>query len=68
MIIATRPIQDRRYNTLTASEIAAVYVDDDGAAPDPQHIDIKKYPTDRLGNSTVRINVISQNAMQCKAI
>ena len=62
MIIATRPFQDRRYDNPTASEIAAVYVGDDGAAPDPKHRDIEIYPADRGGNSTVKIKVTSQNA------
>ena len=57
MIIATRPFQDRRYNNPTASEIAAVYVGDDGAAPNPQHRDIEIYPADRGGNNTTKIKV-----------
>ena len=57
MIIATRPFQDRRYNNPTASEIAAVYVGDDGAAPNPQQRDIEIYPADRLGNNTTKIKV-----------
>ena len=35
MIIATRPFQDRRYANPTATEIAAVYVGNDGTAPNP---------------------------------
>ena len=41
MIIATRPFQDRRYATPTATEIAAVYVGHDGAAPNPSDRDLE---------------------------
>eukprot|EP00794_Sanderia_malayensis_P016376 gene16376-biopygen12067 len=35
MIITSRANQDRRYDTLAASEIAAIYSTKDGGAPDP---------------------------------
>eukprot|EP00795_Rhopilema_esculentum_P017895 gene17895-biopygen2704 len=40
MIIAQRPFQDRRYDYPIATEIAAVYVGDEGAPPDPGNRDI----------------------------
>ena len=41
MIIATRPFQDQRYANPTTTEIAAVYVGHDGAAPNPSDRDLE---------------------------
>ena len=41
MIIAKRPFQDRRYANPTTTEIAAVYVGNDGAAPNPADRDLE---------------------------
>ena len=41
MVIAKCPFQDRRYADPTAREIAAVYVGNDGAAPNPSDRDLE---------------------------
>ena len=41
MVIAQRPFQDRRYADPTATEIAAVYGGNDGAAPNPSDRDLE---------------------------
>uniref|UniRef100_UPI00358F89E5 uncharacterized protein n=1 Tax=Myxine glutinosa TaxID=7769 RepID=UPI00358F89E5 len=63
MIIAKRPFQDRRYDDPTTAEIAAVYVGDDGAPPDPANRDLEIYPAgDINANNTVKIKATSPNA------
>ena len=41
MIIAKHPFQDRRNSDPTATEIAALYVGNDGAAPNPSDRDLE---------------------------
>ena len=41
MIIASHPFQDQCYANPTTTEIAAVYVGDDGAAPNPSDRDLE---------------------------
>ena len=60
MIIAQRPFQDRCYDNPTATEIAAVYVGDEGAPPDPANRDIVIYHT--ANNNTTKIKATSPNA------
>ena len=60
MIIAQRPFQDRRYDNPTATEIAAVYVGDEGAPPDTANRDIVIYHT--ANNNTTEIKATSPNA------
>ena len=62
MIIATRPFQDRRYATPTTTEIAAVYVGNDGAAPNPADRDLEVYPAQPNAPNTVQIKATSPNA------
>ena len=57
MIIATRPFQDRRYANPTATEIAAVYVGNDGTAPNPADRDLEVYPAQPNAPHTVKIKV-----------
>ena len=57
MIIATRPFQDRRYANPTTTEIAAVYVGHDGAAPNPADRDLEVYPAQPNAPNTVKIKV-----------
>ena len=57
MIIATRPFQDRRYANPTATEIAAVYVGNDGTAPNPPDRDLEVYPSQPNALHTVKIKV-----------
>ena len=60
MIISRRQGQDRRYDDPTAAEIAAVYVADDGAPPNPEDRDIIIYP---VGTElTIHLNALSPNA------
>ena len=60
MIIAQQPFQDRRYENPTATEIAAVFVGDEGAPPDPANRDIVIYHT--ANNNTTKIKATSPNA------
>ena len=62
MIIATRPFQDRRYANPTTTEIAAVYVGNDGAAPNPADRDLEVYPAQPNAPNTVKIKATSPNA------
>ena len=62
MIIATRPFQDRRYTNPTTTEIAAVYVGNDGAAPNPADRDLEVYPAQPNAPTTVQIKATSPNA------
>ena len=62
MVIATRPFQDGRYANPTTTEIAAVFVGNDGAAPNPADRDLEIYPADNNGNNTVKIKATSPNA------
>ena len=62
MIIAKRPYQDRRYDNPTTTEIAAVYVGNDGAAPNPGDRDLEIYPADNNANNTIKIKATSPNA------
>ena len=62
MVIATRPFQNGRYANPTTTEIAAVYVGNDGAAPNPADRDLEIYPADNNGNNTVKIKATSSNA------
>ena len=62
MIIATRPFQDRRYANPTTTEIAAVYVGNDGAAPNPADRDLEVYPAQPNAPNTVQIKATSPNA------
>ena len=62
MIIATRPFQDRRYANPTTTEIAAVYVGHDGAAPNPADRDLEVYPAQPNAPNTVKIKATSPNA------
>ena len=62
MIIATCPYQDRHYDNPTTTEIAAVYVENDGAAPNPGDRDLEIYPADNNANNTVKIKATSPNA------
>ncbi|XP_065061666.1 uncharacterized protein LOC135688676 [Rhopilema esculentum] len=59
-IIAQRPFQDRRYDNPIATEIAAVYVGDEGAPPDPANRDIVIYHTAK--HNTTKIKATSPNA------
>ena len=61
MVIATRPFQNGRYENPTTTEIAAVYVRNDGAAPNPAGRDLEIYPADNNGNNTVKIKATSPN-------
>ena len=62
MIIAKRPFQDRRYANPTTTEIAAVYVGNDGAAPNPVDRDLEVYPAQPNAPNTVKIKTTSPNA------
>ena len=62
MIIATRPFQDRQYANRTTTEIAAVYVGNDGAAPNPADRDLEVYPAQPNAPNTVKIKATSPNA------
>ena len=62
MIIATRPFQDRRYANPTTTEIAAVYIGNDGAAPNPADRDLEVYPAQPSAPNTVKIKATSPNA------
>ena len=62
MIIATRPFQDRRYANPTTTEIAAVYIGNDGAAPNPADRDLEVYPAQPNAPNTVKIKATSPNA------
>ena len=62
MVIATRQFQNGRYANPTKTEIAAVYVGNDGAAPNPADRDLEIYPADNNGNNTVKIKATSPNA------
>ena len=62
MVIATRPFQNGRYANPTTTEIAAVFVGNDGAAPNPADRDLEIYPADNNGNNTVKIKATSPNA------
>ena len=62
MIIAKRPFQDRRYANPTTTEIAAVYVGNDGAAPNPADRDLEVYPAQPNAPNTVKIKATSPNA------
>ena len=58
MIIAKRPFQDRHYDN-PITEIAAVYVGNDGASPNPADRDLEIYPADNNTNHTIKIKAIS---------
>ena len=60
MIMARCPHQDRRYDDPVAREVAAVYVGNDGAPPNPADRDIVIYPT--ADNNTIHIQATSPNA------
>ena len=62
MVNSTRPFQNGRYANPTTTEIAAVYVGNDGAAPNPADRALEIYPTDNNANSTVKIKAMSANA------
>ena len=62
MVISKRPFQDRRYDNPTTTEIAAVYVGNDGAPPNPADRDLDIYPADYNANNTVKIKATSPNA------
>ena len=62
MIIAKRPFQDRRYANPTTTEIAAVYVGNDDAAPNPADRDLEVYPAQPNAPNTVKIKATSPNA------
>ena len=62
MIIAKRPFQDRRYANPTTTEITAVYVGNDGAAPNPADRDLEVYPAQPNAPNTVKIKATSPNA------
>ena len=62
MVIATRPFQNGHYANPRTTEIAAVFVRNDGAAPNPADRDLKIYPADNTGNNTVKIKATSPNA------
>ena len=53
MIIAKHP---------STTESAAVYVGNDGAAPNPGDRDLEIYPADNNANNTIKIKAISPNA------
>ena len=61
MVIATRPFQNGRYANPTTTEIAAVYVGNDGAAPNPADRYLEIYPADNNASSTVKIKATSPN-------
>ena len=62
MVIAKRPFQDRRYDNPTTTEIAAVYVGNDGAPPNPGERDLELYSADNNADNTVKIKATSPNA------
>ena len=62
MIIAKHPFQDRCYDNPTTTEIAAVYVGNDGAPPNPADRDLEIYPADNNAHNTLKIKVTSPNA------
>ena len=59
MLITRRISQDRHYDDPTATEIAAIYVGDDGATPDPRDREIAIYNAG--DNNTTKIKAMSQN-------
>ena len=62
MIIAKRPFQNRQYDNPTTAEIAAVYVGNDGAPPNPADRDLEIYPADNNADNTMKIKATSPNA------
>ena len=62
MIIAKRPFQNRQYDNPTTTEIAAVYVGNDGAPPNPADRDLEIYRADNNANNTIKIKATSPNA------
>ena len=62
MIIAIRPIQDRPYANPTTTEIAAVYVGNNGAAPNPADRNLEVYPAQPNAPNTFKIKATSPNA------
>ena len=59
MVISHRPGEDARYSNPTASEIAAVYVGEEGAPPNLAARDITIYPSGT--HNTIHINALSPN-------
>eukprot|EP00112_Aurelia_sp_Birch-Aquarium-sp1_P020718 Seg540.7 transcript_id=Seg540.7/GoldUCD/mRNA.D3Y31 product="ATP-dependent DNA helicase PIF1" protein_id=Seg540.7/GoldUCD/D3Y31 len=60
MIIPHRRERDRRYDEPSATEIAAVFVGEEGGPPNPTQRDIHIYP--RANRQTITINAISPHA------
>ena len=60
MIIAHRALQDRRYDAPMTAEIAAIYVGDEGAPPNPAERQLETYPNNQ--RNTVKIRATSPTA------
>ena len=60
MIIAHSALQDRRYDEPMPAEIAAVYLGDEGAPPNPAERQLERYPNNQL--NTVKIRATNPTA------